>query len=314
MAARLTGSLLITSFCLLIFSGQLLASNIPAAPPDYGRLLDFIQEEDLTDPLIVFGGAEKDFDRQLNRENIAYLNENRQLMQRIQDHLKGDHIKWQLNTSFKQVWVVPEVRDEYAQLFERYCREAVAYLTARLEIPSPYESIATLHGPLPDLQQKGHNGLTAYLVHNVADEYIEEYLFFDQGDDTTQIKIKLSNREFDGKIGCYTSKLKIGADNHFEFIHENFTLWQNSAQNPLNVLIVPVEETLHIMLRTATEQAIHDELTLLKPQHISEVKAAIDRWMQVEEAVVGGLVYQVMPNLWDHVVHGASEFPLAGSI
>ena len=298
------------AICVLIITGPLFAVNTPITPPNYVRLLDYIQKEDLSDPLMVFGSVEQDFDRRLNQENIAYINANNELLQQIQSHLSGDHLKWQLKTSFKQLWVVPENRDEYAQLFERYCRDAVAFLLARIKRPSPFNAIATLKGPLPELRQSSDNGITAYLVHNIADEYIEEYLFFDAENDDTKIKIKLSNREFSGIIGSYTSKLKIGADNQFEFIRENFTLWQNSAQNPYNVLIVPIEETLHIILRSATERAMHEELTFLKPEKLHEVNSVIDRWMAVEEAVVGGLVWKIMPELLAHVTHGISDFPM----
>ncbi len=310
MARRIMIHIFAIGIICMMLAGPVNAMNAPATTTNYVRLLDFIQEEDLSDPLMVFGGVEENFDSRLNKENLAYISANSELLQKIQSHLSGEQLRWQLNTSFKQLWVVPEPRIEYAQLFERYCREAVAYLLKRINQPNPYSAIATLKGPLPDPRQTGQDGITAYLVHNIADEYIEEYLFFDQDDDATQVKIKLSNREFDGKIGSYTSKLKIGAENQFEFIRENFTLWQNSAQNPFNVLIVPIEETLHIILRTATEQAMHEELTKLKPEKLHEVNGVIDHWMAVEEAVVGGLVWQIMPELLDHVANGVSDFPL----
>lgn len=285
------------------------ATSLPAEP-DYIRLLNYIEKEDRAEPLIVFGGVEEKFDRLLNRENIAYLNANNELLEQIQSKLNGDHLKWQLNTSFNQLWVVPESRDGYAQLFEQYCRQAIDYLLARINIPSPYDAIATLKGPLTDLSGKSGPGITAYLVHNIVDEYVEEYLFFDQNDDSTKIKITLSNRQFNGKIGSYTSKLKIGPDNQFEFIRENFTLWQNSARNPLDVLIVPIEETLHIVLRTSTEQAIQEELTASRPEKLQQVTDVIDHWMAVEEAVVGGLVYQIMPDLLHHLIHENSTLSL----
>jgi len=310
MARRLIIYLLAIGISCTVLAGPAAAMNTPTATTNYMRLLDFIQEEDLSDPLMVFGGIEENFDRRLNKENLAYISANSELLQKIQSHLSGEQLRWQLNTSFKQLWVVPEPRLEYAKLFESYCRDAVAYLLRRINQPNPYNAIATLKGPIPNPQQAGQDGITAYLVHNIADEYIEEYLFFDQDDDASQVKIKLSNREFDGKIGSYTSKLKIGAENQFEFIREKFTLWQNSAQNPYNVLIVPIEETLHIILRAATEQAMHAELTNLNPEKLHEVKGVIDHWMAVEEAVVGGLVWQIMPELLDHVVSGESEFPL----
>jgi hypothetical protein len=311
MVQRLLRYLLTLGICCLTLTDQLSASNMPDTLLDYGRLFNYIQAEKLTDPLIVFGDMEKEFNRQLNQENIAYLNANDELLRQIQSHLKGDTLKWRLSGSFKQLLVVPEGRDEYAHLVEHYCREAVSYLMSRLKMPNPYNAIATLKGPLPDPYLNQDKGITAYLVHNIADEYVEEYLFFDQQDDGTQLKIKLSNREFDGKIGSYTSKIRIGSDNQFEFIHEPYTLWQNSAQNPLNVFIVPIEETLHIVLRPATEKAMHSELTDLKPEKLHEVNAVIDHWMAIEEAVVGGLVWQIMPEILDLFMHGATDYPLA---
>lgn len=296
--------------CSLIFSGELSAVNTPLGTPNYSQLIDYIQKEDLSDPLMVFGGVEENFDRQLNLENIAYINANGDLLRQIQSHLKGDHLKWKLKTSFKQLWVVPENRDEYAQLFEQYCQDAVAYLLERIKRPSPYNAISTLKGPLPEVDQQNSDGITAYLVHNIADEYTEEYLFYDAENDQTQVKIKLSNREFSGKIGSVTSRLKIGENNQFEFIRESYTLWQNSAKNPYNVLMVPIEETLHIILRSATEQAMHQDLTSLKPEKLHEVNEVIDHWMAVEEAVVGGLVWQIMPELLDHVAQGISGLSL----
>jgi hypothetical protein len=304
MAIRRIYQILTIGFCSLIFSGPLLAVNTPSETPNYSQLIDYIQKEDLSGPLMVFGGSEENFDRQLNVENIAYINANSDLLRQIQSHLNGEHLKWKLKTSFKQLWVVPENRDEYAQLFERYCQDAVAYLLERIKRPSPYAAISTLKGPLPDFNQLNNDGITAYLVHNIADEYTEEYLFFDAENDQTQVKIKLSNREFSGKIGSVTSKLKIGENNQFEFIREPYTLWQNSAKNPYNVFIVPIEETLHIILRSATEQAMHEDLTSLKPEKLQELNKVIDHWMAVEEAVVGGLVWQIMPELLAQVAHG----------
>jgi len=307
MVRRLSLSPIWVSVLLVLGATMLYASNTPMDAPDYSRLLSFIEMQDLQGPLVAFGAAEKDFDRQLNRENIAYLNHDKALIQRIQSQLKGEVLKWQLSTSFKQLLVVPENRDEYAQLFEQYCKTAVGYLIDRIHMPNPYNQIATLKGPLPSIPAPQQpKGITAYLVHNLVDEYIEEYLFFGQDDDQTKIKIKLSNREFDGKIGCYTSRLKIGANNHFEFIREPYTLWQNSAENPLNVLIVPIEETLHILMRPFTEAAMQVDLVQSKPDRLNEVQRIVDEWMAVEEAIVGGVVSQVMPDILARFVNQES--------
>ncbi len=315
MVRRLSLSPICVSVSILLGATMLYASNTPMNAPDYSRLLSFIEMQDLQGPLVAFGAAEKDFDRQLNRENIAYLNRDKALLQRIQSQLKGEVLKWQLSTSLKQLLVVPENRDEYAQLFEQYCKTAVGYLIDRIHMPNPYNQIATLKGPLPSLPApQVPKGITAYLVHNLVDEYIEEYLFFGQNDDQTKIKIKLSNREFDGKIGCYTSRLKIGANNHFEFIREPYTLWQNSAENPLNVLIVPIEETLHILMRPFTEAAMQVDLVQSKPNRLNEVQHIVDEWMAVEEAIVGGVVSQVMPDILARFINQESVGQLTDAL
>jgi hypothetical protein len=298
MARRFSPAVIIS--CLLIFAGltPLRASNTLLNVPDYSQLLSFIAMEDRQDPLVAFGSAEKDFDRHLNMENIAFLNQDKELIRQIQSKLKGEVLKWRLNTSFKQLLVVPENREDYAYLFEQYCKASVDYLLKRIHMSNPYDQIATLKGAPPSLADAARpKGITVYLVHNMVDEYIEEYLFFSREDDETKIRIKLSNRAVDGKVGSYTSRLKIGENNRFEFTREPYTLWQNSAKNPMNVLIVPIEETLHILMRPHTEFVMQAELARSKPARLEEVQQVMDEWMAVEEAIVGGVVAQVMPEV-----------------
>ena len=297
---------------LLVGAHTLYASNLPATDPDYSRLLDFIELQDLQDPLVEFGAVEEDFDHQLNRENIAYLNQDQTLLKNIRTQLNSKTLNYQLSTSSKRLLVVPESRGEYAQLFEQYCLTAVDHLLTRIHMPSPYEQIVTLMGPLPTLAEPQQpTGITAYLVHNLVDEYVEEYLFYNKDDDQRKIKIKLSNRMFDSKIGSVTSFLKIEADNQFEFVREPYTLWQNSAINPFNVLIVPIEETLHILVRPFTETAMQAELVRYKPTQLEQVQQVVDEWMVVEEAIVGGVVWQVMPEILTRFLHEGSPDLLA---
>ena len=297
---------------LLVGAQPLYASNLPGTDPDYSKLLEFIELQDLQDPLVEFGAAEADFDHQLNRENIAYLNQDQALLKNIRTKLNSETLNWQLSTSSKRLLVVPESRGEYAQLFEQYCLTAVDHLLTRIHMPSPYEQIVTLMGPLPTIPEPQQTtGITAYLVHNLVDEYVEEYLFFNKDDDQNKIKIRLSNRMFDNKIGSVASLLKIEADNQFEFVREPYTLWQNSARNPFNVLIVPVEETLHLLVRPFTETAMQADLVRYKPTQLEQVQQVVDDWMVVEEAIVGGVVWQVMPEILNRFLRGGSPDLLA---
>ena len=270
---------------------------------DYTPLLEYIAMEDLQEPLVVFQDNAGDFDSELNRENIAYLNQNKPLLQKIKARLKGETLHWKLAASNKRLLVVPETRPEYADLFQNYCRNAIDYVLKRIQAPNPYRTIRTVQGPLTKSEADEGGGITVYLVHNVADEYIEEYVFFNQDNSATKIKIKLQNRVFNGIVGSYSSKLIIGENNHFEFAREPYTVWQNSARNPLNVFIAPIEETLHIVLRQATENAIRAQLDQVKPERLSGVQEVVKEWMAVEEAIVGGLVAKLMPEVFHQFVH-----------
>ena len=299
-------STLPVGLCLFLLIGVFTAhaSNPPEDDQDFSRLLSLIELQDLQDPLVPFGATEKNFDRQQNQENIAYLNRDQTLIHQIQRRLDSQTVNWRLNNASKRLLVVPETREEYAGLFERYCRAAVDYLLTRIQMPSPYERIVTLTGALPAVPDPMQpTGMTAYLVHNLVDEYVEEYLFFGENDEQRKVKIKLSNRTYSGTIGSVTSMLKIESENRFEFTREPYTVWQNSSTNPLEVFIVPIEETLHILVRPFTETAMHADLTAFEPTQLDQVQQVVNDWMAVEEAIVGGVVWQVMPDILTRYVH-----------
>lgn len=303
------GVLLIPALCLSLIVGATTGhtSSSDTEALDFSQLLDYIEMEDLQDPLELFEDHKGDFDKELNQENIAYLNDQKDLLKQIKGRLKARNLKWRLAGSSKRILFVPEKRPEYARLFESYCRQATTYVLDRLQVPSPYAEIATLEKPVHEPKDSADHRISAYLVHNLADEYVEEYIFYSADDDETKIKIRLSNRVFHGKIGSYTSNLKILDKNRFEFVREPYTIWQNSSKNPLNVFIAPIEETLHIVLRGSTEEAIRHNLETIKPTNIYQVQQVVDDWMAVEEAIVGGLISKLMPDIFRNFFNKTSE-------
>lgn len=289
---------LVIGLCVLLIVPNAWAFNSPPVTEDYQRLFDLIQLDDLETPLVLFLDQKDQFDRSLNKENLAYLNQNQDLLEQIKSHFQGDSLNWKLTNSYKRLLVVPENRTDYADLFKRYCDEAVAFTLSATHLPNPLKLITTLKEPLSEIHDTHvDQRVTAYLVHNIADEYIEEYHFFNHADESQKVHIKLSNLEYSGHIGSYNSDIVIGENGQFKFVHNTYTLWQNSAKNPLNVFVAPVEETLHMALRSATEIAIKDRLKELAPKTISEIQKVVDEWMAVEEAIVGGLVSELMPQI-----------------
>ena len=91
-------------------------------------------------------------------------------------------------------------------------------------------------------------------------------------------------------------------------------MWQNSAKNSLNVFIVPIEETLHILMRPYTQGAILADLAQLEPTQMDQVQQTVDDWMAVEEAIVGGVVWQVMPDILTRFVHKESPNLLTNAL
>jgi hypothetical protein len=194
--------------------------------------------------------------------------------------------------------IVPERRPAYAALFEDYCQAAVDYVLQETRLPNPYQAIATFQGPSsPERSLPDEGGITAFLVHNIADVYTEEYVFSAAADNGPRIKIKLSNRSYTGAVGSYSSYLVIRKNQQYEFIHNPYTLWRNSADDPLNVLIAPIEETLHIALRRATEDAIKRRLVTQPAATHLAIDQIVEEWLAVEETAVGGLVRKLMPEI-----------------
>jgi hypothetical protein len=286
----------------------------PEEGPTYALLLDYIQMENRRAPLVEFARTGQAVDHDLSRENRRYISQNDALLDKIKTELDSNDLQWQLRTATQRLMVVPEKHPEYAALFEAYCRTVVDYVLEKTQLPNPYGAIATLDGPPAEAFDAGQNRVTAYLVHNIADVYTEEYIFFDHCKQERKISIKLDNRSYLGEIGSYSSYLIIEGEQRYTFERNPYTLWRNSAENPLNVFVAPVEETLHIALRKATEAAIRSRLGETPPQTLEDIEAVVEEWLAVEEAVVGGLVNALMPEILDTFVAPDASAELAQSL
>ncbi len=277
------------------------AGNPPKSQLDSSLLFAFIQKEDRQSPLVAFGQADSGIDEVLSRENRTFLGGNQALLERIRTQLASETLQWQLEEASTRRMIVPEHRPAYAALFENYCQAAVDYVLQKTRLPNPYRSIATFEDEdgWREAATGEKGGITALLVHNIADVYTEAYVFSDAADGGPKVRIKLSNRNFTGEVGSYSSWLVVGEDQQYAFVRNPYTLWRNSADDPLNVLIAPIEETLHIALRQATEEAIKQRLVSQPPPPPTMVERIVEEWLAVEEAAVGGLVRQLMPEIMD---------------
>ena len=278
------------SISILLLSTYARAENRTTQWHHFEHLLDFIRMEERQEPLVEFTQTREGLDAALSQENRRFISQNEGLLEDIRTELKGNELNWRLRQATTRLMVVPEAHPDYAALFERYCYAVIDYVLQETRLPNPYQAITTLDGPPADPILTGNEGITAYLVHNVADVYSEEYEFFAAIDSDRSIRITLDNRTYRGEIGSYSSFLVVDEDRQYRFEHNPYTLWRNSAEDPLNVLIAPVEETLHIALRDATEGAIKSRLTDQPPSTRADMEAVVEEWLAIEEAAVGGPV------------------------
>lgn len=290
----------------VLFCGEAEASRA-AAFRDYSRLVDYIRLEDRTAPLLVLQEKKGEPDPVRHMENIAYFNNSPDLIGKIEARLESEELRWRLGSATQRLLFVPERRRAYAELYESYCLDAVDLVLKKMGIDSPYRAIVTLSDEdgVPGPPARGE-GVTALLVHNAADEYVEDYVFSEPGGKS--VRIRLRNREFIGKGGAFSSHGTFDADGVLTFEEDRFTLWRNSATHPIQALAVPVEETLHIALRAATEEAIRDGLSRRKRPESDTARRVAEDWIAVEEAIVGGLVFSVLPEIFER------HFPEAGTI
>jgi hypothetical protein len=294
------------SISIFLFSTYARAENRTTQWHHFEHLLDFIRMEERQDPLVEFTQTSEGLDAALSLENRRFISQNEGLLEDIRTELNGNTLNWKLRQATTRLMVVPEAHPDYAALFERYCYAVIDYVLQETRLPNPYQAITTLDGPPADPIHSVDDGITAYLVHNIADVYSEEYEFFAAIDNDRSIRITLDNRTYRGEIGSYSSFLVIDEDRQYRFEHNPYTLWRNSAEDPLNVLIAPVEETLHIALRDATEGAIKSRLSDQPPSTRADMEAVVEEWLAIEEAAVGGLVSALLPEILDRIVEGDS--------
>jgi hypothetical protein len=263
---------------------------------DYSRLLELIEIEDKHKPLYVFQDFADDFDAEVHHAALDHFNSNPDLIRDIKADLGTAALQWRLADLEYRVLFVPEKRAEYAALYESYCQDVIDDLLAMTSLENPFEGIRTLRSDKPDISDG--QGVNAFLVHNLVKEFSGTYIFSNQKQ--KKVKIRLEGKVYSTEVGAYSTDLYIKQDGSFEFVNDNYTIWQNSAQNPYTALMVPVEETLHIVLREHTQQAILNNLEKKAVKGLKGARDIVEDWVSVEEGIVGGLVHSLMPRILDN--------------
>jgi hypothetical protein len=291
-------------FILIVFLALDAANAGAEIGDDFARLLELIQLDDQQQPLYVFNDFAEDFDEASHQATRQYFKEHPGLLQRIKDKLNGGKLRWKLRKMKHRLLFVPEKRTEYAALYKDYCLTVIHSILEKTGLDNPYDSIRTLKRSKPVSHEK-NEGVTAYIVHNLAKEYIGTYIFSNQTD--KKVKIELKGKLYSGDVGAYTSTLIINENGTIGFLKDKYTIWQNSAVNPYTALMVPAEETLHISLRAYTESAIKKAVEQSHQRSLKSLEAIVEDWMAVEEAIVGGIVHRLLPPIMEERIKDLSS-------
>jgi hypothetical protein len=260
-------------------------------PRDYSPLVELLKTQQKAEaPLYAFNPFEDAFDKDADSLGLRFFNENPRLMRNIRKDLGTGEIEWRLEHSRHRLLFVPEKRERMARLFEAYCGHVIDYTLQQTKLENPYVEIVTLAKETPELPEEG---VTVFLVHNLAEEVMGTYVFSNPA--RKSVKIDLSRKTFLGEVGSYTTNIFLQGGGEPEFTWDRFTIWQTAARNPFSVLCVPVEETLHIAVREYTHRAIQEQFQANAATDAEALEGIVADWMAIEEALVGGVVHALLP-------------------
>jgi hypothetical protein len=260
---------------------------------DYSRLKELLQPEDQKTPLFVFKESNGGPDPDIGKASIEYFESHPALLKKIKADLTCETPTWRLDTVSHRLLFVPEQMKEHARLFESYCRDVIKEVLERTGLPNPYLKIQMLSNERPEISDGG--GITAFIVQDVAKEFEAKFIFSNEKQE--ELKVSLGSKVFPDELGSYTSSITVRDDGTCDFVHNQYTLWRDNATNPYDALMVPVEETLHIALRSSTERAIKDEIERSGVNQTKDIQAIVEQWIAVEEAIVGGVVHALAPHI-----------------
>lgn len=261
----------------------------------YQKLFRSLDTSERSTEFIAFTDFETDHEKTDHSASLEYLTSRPDLIERIRDDLDSKVIHWQLEGLSFRLLYVPEDRKEVSGLFTDYCRDTVEDLLDRTGLINPYSSISILKENA--VTETGDQGVNAVIVQDLVREYVARYQF--SGDSEKRIEIGLSGRMTVNEVGSYSSYIEYSEENGaWQFLRNQQTVWKSVSANPYTVLMTPLEETLHIALREHTEKAILATVNAKQgTPSLEELQDVVEEWLAVEEAIVGGLVYSLVPDV-----------------
>ena len=241
-------------------------------------------------PLLVFRDFVADPDVEVEQHIRLQLGQRTEMLDLLRKKI-GFEKKVRLSVEEIQVRLmfVPQLQEDHAVAYHRYCRDITDYLFEMNEMDNCYASMTSPSESYPPLSP---TGISAFLVHRLAKDYRAICRF--TAESGRSVKYRASGAIFSNHLGAVDLEIQSIAPGQFGLSRKAFTIWQNNTENIYTLMSIPVEETLHYQLGKATDREIAVSMKNHPPENLSGVQRLAEEWMAVEESVVGGLVNRIL--------------------
>jgi hypothetical protein len=261
------------------------------SPETISALENFLNRKPLSEPMLVLRDFSADSDNEIKTAIMRDLSNRRELLARTREKLQsGQRLTLSIDDIKIRLLYVPELDENFRRAYGAYCHQAIAFLLAKMGQTSFYRSITWPRTPNPVIPSG--EDVTAFIVHRLSKQYIAECTF--GASNGQKVRYRLKGAILSDHLGAVDLEIESPQTGQFLLRRKNYSIWQNHTKNLYTLLEIPLEETLHYIIGRHTDLIIQTELTSQEYRRVFEVQNLADHWLAVEEALVGGLVRQVL--------------------
>jgi hypothetical protein len=245
-------------------------------------------------PLLVFRDFMSDPDVEIERHVRLQISRRKDLLSRLKEKIGA---KREVRLSVEDIQVrlmfVPQLQAGPSDAYYRYCTGITDYTFEMNGLENFYSAITIPRESYPPISGTGKS---AFMVHRLAKAYQVVCRF--TAESGRSVKYSVSGSVFSNHLGAVDLEITCVAPGRFGLTRKPYSIWQNDTDTLFTLMAVPVEETLHFCMGTATDRQIDEALHADPPGSLAAAKALADEWMAVEESIVGGLVIRVLDSYY----------------
>jgi hypothetical protein len=261
-----------------------------ALPEDLEMVTHIPKMVGRANPLLVFHDFIDDPDPEVMQHIQRQLSHRKKWLTQLKKKIGFEkRVKLSIEQLRIRLMFVPQLEKHQNAAYHRYCRDITNYIFEMNRMDNFYETIISPQVSYPPLPE---TGIAAFLVHRLAKQYEAVCRFTTESGHS--VKFKANGAIFSNHLGAVDLEIDFLAPGQFQLKRKPFTIWQNDTENLYTLMSVPVEETLHYHLGTATDREIVKAMRVNPLESMAEAQRLAEEWMAIEESVVGGLVKGVL--------------------